>query len=150
MSGKRLATCVTGLVCTWGLSATAAAASGAPCAMLTQAQVSAALGASVAAGQPIASTGCDWEGPPGSKLRVTVTVWPASGWANMKAPLPNVTKNPVSGIGDDAFVATMGKFAPLSVKKGDTVFILRVYGVPDTAKQQSIETTLASSIVTGL
>ncbi|HTC14597.1 MAG TPA: hypothetical protein VK695_02220 [Steroidobacteraceae bacterium] len=152
MSLTRVFQCMSGLI--WaGLlarSALAAPASTAPCALLTQAQVSAALGVSVAAGQAIGSTACDWEGPAGSKMRVTLALWPATGWAKMKAPLPNVAKNPVSGLGDDAFVASMGTFAPLSVKKGDSAFILRVYGIADMAKQQTIEQALAVNVVAGL
>ena len=44
-------------------SKTAAAQAAAPCSLLTSAQVTAAVGVSVGAAQPIANTGCSWSAP---------------------------------------------------------------------------------------
>jgi hypothetical protein len=101
----------------------------------------------VTPGTAIGSTGCDWEGPAGSKVRVTIALWPGKGWEKMKAPLPNTTKTAISGLGDDAFYAVMGSFVSLSVKKADTAFILRVYGIKDPYQQLTIEKSLAASAV---
>ena len=78
-------------------------------------------------------------------------MWDASKWDPMKtASLPGVTKSPVSGLGDDAFSATMGtnkQFAVLNVKKGATVYVFKVYGVDSPSDQLSIEKTLAADVV---
>jgi len=68
-------------------------------------------------------------------------------WTKMKTPLPGIPKPAVGGIGDDAFYALVGPYATLSVKKGNTVFIVRVYGVPGQAKQESIEKALAKDVL---
>ena len=68
----------------------------------------------------------------------------------MKAPLPNVTKTPVRGVGDDALYSTIGQFTTLSVKKGGAVFLVKAYGVPDQAKQEAIEKTLATDVIAKL
>jgi hypothetical protein len=142
------------IACGAGLAAlglcAAATAAPEPCKLLTPQQVSAAVGMHLAAGSAIGSTGCDWAGPAGSKVRVTLALWPGSGWAKMKAPLPHITKTPLSGVGDDAFYAVMGPFTSLSVEKGDTAFILKVYGIPDSQQQLAIEKTLAASVITQL
>jgi hypothetical protein len=118
----------------------------APCALLTVDEVSAALGAKVSAGDPIATTGCSWTVPNERKI-VTVSLWAGDAFAGMKMPLPNVTKSSVSGVGDDAVLSTIANFVSLSVKKGNVVFIVKVYGVPDQAKQATIEKTLAQAVV---
>jgi hypothetical protein len=82
-----------------GLSAADAQAGPAPCSLLTSAQVSAAVGVSVSAAQPIAAAGCSWSAP---HMIITLSLWDGSGWESMKAPLPGVTKTSVSGLGDDA------------------------------------------------
>jgi hypothetical protein len=119
-----------------------------PCALLTSAQVSAAVGATVGNGEPIATTGCTWAW---GRARTTLSLWDASKWDPMKtASLPGVTKSPVSGLGDDAFSATMGtnkQFAVLNVKKGATVYVFKVYGVDSPSDQLSIEKTLAADVV---
>lgn len=62
-------------------------------------------------------------------------------------PAPGFTKTPVSGLGDDAFYTLIGPFGSLSVKKGDTVFIVRIYGIPDTDKQLAIDKSLAHEVI---
>jgi hypothetical protein len=81
---------------------------------------------------------------------VTLSFWDPHGFAAMKAPLPNVTKSSVSGIGDDAVYANVGGFTSLSVKKGGAVFLVKVYGVPDEGKQKQIEKTLAGDVIAKL
>jgi hypothetical protein len=48
-----------------------------PCTLLTQLQVSAVLGVSVRAGQPIGTTACQWSAPDQPNSKVTVTLWDA-------------------------------------------------------------------------
>ncbi len=119
----------------------------APCGLLTPAQVSAAVGATVGNGEPIATTGCSWSW---GRARATLSLWDASKWDQMKAPLPGMTKSSVSGLGDDAFAATMGtskQFAVLNVKKGAAVYVFKVYGVDNPSDQLSMEKTLAADVL---
>lgn len=80
-------------------SRTAAAQSAAPCSLLTSAQVTAAVGVSVGASQPIANTGCSWSAP---HMIVTLSLWDGSvsGWRKMKTSIAGINKTPVSGLGD--------------------------------------------------
>ncbi|HXP25239.1 MAG TPA: hypothetical protein VN891_05630, partial [Steroidobacteraceae bacterium] len=97
-------------------SRTAAAQSGvAPCSLLTSAQVTAAVGVSVGAAQPIATTGCSWTAP---HMIVTLSLWDGSKWDQMKTPVPGMNRTAVSGLGDDAFYTTMG---PASGKQTATL-----------------------------
>jgi hypothetical protein len=146
MNRIRLST-VASVFTLWALGATDVVRASDPCSLLTPVRISAAVGVDVAPGTPIGSTGCDWEGPAGSRVRVTIALWPGKGWEKMKTPLPNTTKTAISGLGDDAFYAVMGSFTSLSVKKGDTSFILRVYGIKDSYQQLSIEKSLAAAAV---
>jgi hypothetical protein len=128
-----------------------AQSSSTPCSLLTSAQVSAAVGATVGNGEPIATTGCTWSW---GHARTTLSLWDANKWDQMKsAALPGVTKSSVSGLGDDAFSATLGtgkQFAVLNVKKGPTVYIFKVYGVDSPSDQLSIEKTLAADTLATL
>jgi hypothetical protein len=117
----------------------------APCNLLTQAQVSAALGVSTDAGQPIGTTGCTWSS---AHVKATVSFWDVSKWDRMKTPLPGITKTPIGGFGDDAFVGTVGttnQFVSLTVKKGGNAVVFKVYGVASVADQLSMEKALATN-----
>jgi len=131
-----------------------------PCSLLTPAQVSAVLGVNVAEGQHPASTLCEWSAPgqsgPGTK-RVTVTIQDPRAFEYAKMQVGGgITKTPASGIGDDAVYGTTPKVAAvLTVKKGDVVFVVRVYGFPiDPGKPldeiQAKEKTLALEILSKL
>ena len=136
---------------TFGTPYAVAQSGSTPCGLLTSAQVGAAVGATVGNGEPIATTGCTWSW---GRAKTTLSLWDASKWDQMKsAPLPGVTKSSVSGLGDDAFSATMGtskQFAVLNVKKGATVYIFKVYGVDSPSDQLSIEKTLAADVLATL
>jgi hypothetical protein len=116
------------------------------CALVTQAQVTSAAGATFGAGQPIGTTGCQWSTDPKAKAgRVTVTlsIWEEKFFP--KKSTPGITIKPVSGIGDDAVSSTLGDLASLFVKKGKSTLMLRVYGLHDTAKQEQIERSVAEA-----
>ncbi|HEY2780596.1 MAG TPA: hypothetical protein VGI90_07470 [Steroidobacteraceae bacterium] len=141
-----------GALATLGLSVAEAqrapAGGPAPCSLLTSAQISAAVGVTVGTAQPIADTGCSWSAP---HMIVTLSLWDGSdaGWSKIKTPLPGVSKTPVSGLGDDAIITTVGpasgkQFVTLSVKKGATAYLFKVYG-PTAAEQISMEKTLAGN-----
>lgn len=120
-----------------------ARAAPAPCTLLTSAQVGAALGGSFGPGQPIGTTGCSWSSPQPHVI-VTVSLWPPTEWDRMKAnPMPGTTTSPAGGVGDDSFYTTIAQYTVLYVKKGQTVYLFKVYGVTDKAKQMSAEMTLA-------
>ena len=123
-----------------------------PCTLLTPSQVAGALGVKdVAAGAPIGKTGCQWVSQDKAlHAFVTLSFWDPAGFSAMKAPLPNVTKTPAPGIGDDALYSTIGGFTSLSVKKGGAVFVVKAYGVPDQAKQEAIEKALAGDVIAKL
>ena len=133
-------------------SRTAAAQSGvAPCSLLTSAQVTAAVGVSVGAAQPIATTGCSWTAP---HIIVTLSLWDGSKWDQMKTPVPGMNRTAVSGLGDDAFYTTMGpasgkQTATLSVKKGSTAYLIKVYG-PNVTDEMSMEKALAGNVLANL
>jgi hypothetical protein len=72
---------------------------------------------------------------------------PPGDWNTRKTrPMPGVTKVSVSGVGDDAFAETAANFTTLYVKKGSTEFMVRVYGVPDPARQLAIEKPVAQKV----
>ncbi len=121
-----------------------------PCKLLSQAQVSAALGVTVGAGQPIGTTGCSWSSQKPHEI-VTLSLWPPAQWDRLKAsPLPGTASTPAAGLGDDAFYTTVAQYTVLYVKKGQTVYLFKVYGVQDKAKQMSAEKKLAQDALARL
>jgi hypothetical protein len=64
--------------------------------------------------------------------KVTITLVTPQGYANAKMPVGNnITKTPVSGIGDEAIYGTSPHYATtLAVKRGDVYFIVQVWGFP--------------------
>jgi hypothetical protein len=124
-----------------GLPSTARAAKE-PCKLLTPAEISGALGGAFGGGQPIGTTGCSWNNDKPHMI-VTVSLWPPTEWDRIKANPLGGKITPASGLGDDAFYATLAQYTVLYVKKGDTVYLFKVYGVKDDAKQRSAEKTFA-------
>jgi hypothetical protein len=138
------------LTCALAISGIAGAAAE-PCKLLTVAQVSTALGVTVGAGQPIGTTGCSWASAKPHEV-VTLSLWPPAQWDRLKAggALPGTTNTPVSGLGDGAFYTSIVQYEVLYVKKADTVYLFKVYGVADKAKQMSTEKTLALQVMQAL
>jgi hypothetical protein len=136
-------------------SASAAPADDA-CALLTQAQVSAALGVSVGAGERVVSTSsrmCGWS-PPGEAVatskRAVLTISSVESFTRGKAEVKGITKTPASGIGDDAYyITTPGFGTGLNVKKGTSAFQIRVYSFP-LEQTKAMEKTLALQAVAKL
>ena len=115
------------------------------CTLVTQAQVTSAVGARVDIGQPIGKTGCQWSTDPKAKtghMMITLSIWDENKWFSKKST-PGIPMKPVSGIGDDAYFATLGDLTSLFVKKGKSTLDIRVYGLHDTAKQEEIERSVA-------
>jgi len=130
-----------------GLRVASAQAPSDPCAQLTAAQVSAALGETVAAGQKAGTKTCSWSANKPTHQIVSLMYSPPGDWNTRKTrPMPGVTKTSVSGVGDEAFAETAANFTTLYVKKKSTIFMVRVYGVPDVGRQLAIEKPLAQAV----
>ncbi len=127
------------------LCATCAWATPDACSLLTQSQVSAALGIQVGPGEHIIANNpalCGWSAPghngPSDK-KVVLSMYtqlgrltPVDGFNTAKKPVQGIIKKQVSGVGDDAVqVKTPGFGTGLIVRKGNEAFDVRVYGFPD-------------------
>jgi hypothetical protein len=119
------------------LTRRASAAEQPACALLTQAQVTEALGTSVDSGSPVAKpTACQWTGK--SKFATLTITEPRAGRSPVdqfeagKKTTPGITKEAVTGVGDDAYYIYFAKTdrtgLGIVVKKGASVFEVRVYG----------------------
>jgi hypothetical protein len=158
MDSKHRMGFVVGIVCALAACSSRTAYAEAPtdpCALLTPAQVSAVVGVTVGAGQPIGTTGCQWStatqgNPTNAPVRATLALWDAAAFADMKTPLPGFTKTPASGIGEDAVYATARTLTTLGVKKGNVAFVIRLYGVPGQDKQMATEKALALDVLAAL
>jgi hypothetical protein len=131
----------------FGLHAAGAQAPSNPCEQVTAAKVSAALGETVAAGQQAGTKTCSWSANKPTHQVVSLMYSPPGDWNTRKTrPMPGVTRTTVSGVGDEAFTMTAANFTTLYVKKGSTIFMVRVYGVPDVGRQIAIEKTIAQMV----
>lgn len=144
-------------------AATAPSAGAAPdtdaCLLVTQAQLSAALGVSMAAGTHTTPTyvkTCTWS-PSGGATKslkfVTLNLEAGDGYERAKNTMvqlkpKNTVITPVSGIGDDAYYIFFGStITNLMVKKGNVSFKLALYGETAPEKAMAMEKTLALEIV---
>jgi hypothetical protein len=95
-----------------------------PCALLTQPQVTAAVGVSVGAGKSMGKI-CRWAAPggrPGVTRAVVLTMQDAKAFDFAESPSKsaNLVKTPARGVGDDAVFNTIGIVTvTLTVKKCD-------------------------------
>lgn len=141
-----------------------------PCSLLSTAQVSATLGTNVAAGKQQGQFDCEWDGPGANMMRgqrvflhvlgPVGNLTPAQRFNTIKTPLPGflphsqgLIKTPVSGVGDDAVYVIRGYSPPeLTVKKGDSVFQVRIQGLPkaETSLIEAKEKTLALEVLAKL
>ncbi len=140
------------LSCVFAFSSLSAAATPVGCSVLTQAQLGAATGATIGAGSPIsAPTTCQWSGQ-GKIVTLTIRV-PLAGKSPVdqfndarKKAVPGIAVEPVSGVGDDAFYVYFAgqnrAGCGLVVKKGTSVFEVRVYGF-ELAQGKTVSKVLA-------
>jgi hypothetical protein len=144
---------LTGSLLLAGVSLTFAADTTVACPLLTQAQIGAVFGGTVGAGAPIyLPTSCQWAGQQGKRVTLTINQTragksPVDQFNDGKARgLPGVTREPVSGIGDDAyyvyFTGQNRAGCGVMVKKGTSVFEIRVYGF-DLSQAKTVAKTLA-------
>jgi hypothetical protein len=122
-----------------------------PCTQVTSAQVSTALGETVSAGKQGPPMTCTWEANVPKHEIVTLMFSPPGDWNTRKnGQHPGITEAAVSGVGDDAITLALGNLVTLFVKKGAVTFMVRVYGVPDSAKQLAIEKPIALVVASHL
>src|SRR3954453_23630056 len=90
----------------------------APCALLTQDQVSTSIAASVGAGSPIANTGCSWTTKGTPRVTLTVSFQSEKMFAAVKSSTPpKTTKTSISGLGDEAIFTGVQNFSSLWLRK---------------------------------
>lgn len=134
------------------------------CSLLTQSQVSAALGIPMGAGQvippnvpgrpaPTSSKMCGWNQPgsdtPSAK-RVVLAIMTTQSFATGKTPVQGITKAPVTALGDDAYyITTPGLGTGLNVQKGNFALQVRVYGFPED-QIKTMEKALADNALAKL
>jgi len=131
------------------------AAAGDACMLLTDAQVTAALGVTVSPGTPIGlPTSCQWAGK--GKIATLTANNTIGGKTALErfdtgknSNLPGIKVEPVSGVGDDAYYVfysgTNRAGLGLVVKKGKNAFEVRVYGF-DLEQAKPVARTLAQNV----
>lgn len=116
------------------------------CSLLTEAQVTAALGVPVAAGKALTEKVCTWrESGTQTGKKVALTILTMQGFTIGKTPLAGTEKPLVSGVGDEAYFKYFVepryekiKVVDLDVRKGSTVFGVEVDGYSiDDAKAKA-------------
>jgi len=135
------------------LSATAAHSGASDaCAVLSAADVSAALGKKANAGQPITPTDhkvCTWKAADGQSW-VTLFLQPSSAFDGglRLAGYSNGKLKPVqvSGLGEGAYFLPVGDQVGLMVKKGGVAFKVAVYQHGPLAPKEAAERTLAGKV----
>jgi hypothetical protein len=145
------------------------------CSLLTQTQVSSALGVSVGVGQhpsdemhlppdnpAIDRLACRWyeagkNSPVAKRISLIIlgtmgNLTPVQRFNNAKTPVYGMTKTPVTGVGDDAFYMVSQLRVTLHVKKENSVFEMMVGGFPAEQIEQvkTMEKTLAQDAVAKL
>ena len=128
------------------------------CALLTDAQVSAALSVPVGAGSyqmPKFKKTCTWNstGDAAKGAKSVVLMLEGldayqAGKATRKTKTTSVT--PISGIGDDAYYLAVGSNVGLIVKKRNVAFKVAVFCSLPIEKKQVMEKALAQQIVSKL
>ncbi len=150
----------------------AAAPPGDACALVTQEQVSSAIGVPVGAGSHVTPTfvkTCTWT-PTGGNAKgvsaVTISLQPAESFAGAKSMLEQAktmadakgdrraaqfTNASAGGIGDDAFYTSMGtSYTALLVKKGNSAFKVAIYGPLPVQDARAKEKELALAVLSKL
>ena len=125
------------------------------CTLLTAAEVSQTLGVTVRQGVHIPELSkitCGWsvsDPPKIDEPKVVVSIKTVDSFNTGKTPVPNIQKAPVSGVGDEAYSATVPPFGTtLSVRKGKTAFSVSVRGTKLKLEQvQELEKKLATVVL---
>jgi hypothetical protein len=137
---------------------TAAASAKDTCSLLTQTQLTDAVGTSMNAGTyvvPGFKRTCTWTLASGATPAVrflTLDLQAADAYEAGKKLDAQANPTSVPGLGDDAYYVNFSgiSIASLSVKKGDVSFKLTWYGATDSQRMMSAEKTLASQVLSNL
>jgi hypothetical protein len=138
--------------------ATAAQADTDACTVLTPAQVGAAVGVSVAAGQHVTPTfvkTCTWTPSGNSAVKsVTLLLQTATsydGGKNMASQMAaaGAAMKP-AGVGDDSYYFVAGDQVGLLAKKGSLAFKVAVYATLPVANKEAMELALAKAVLAKL
>jgi hypothetical protein len=139
------------------IPAAVAAPSGDACALLTPAQVGAALGVPVGAGSYVTPTfkkTCTWTSTTSGGGYVTLLLQDVSGFDGGKrlaqVGAKNVSLTSISGVGDDAYYLVVGDQVGLIVKKGNGAFKVAVYAHIAVESKEAKEKALAQNVLPGL
>ncbi len=157
--GRTALTTIGGLILLTTIPLAWAAAPTNACALLSVGQVGTILGVQVEAGKNLISPNdCRWKqmnAKPGSDAAMLqVNLSKAQSFEIGKTVIPNWTKTPITGLGDDAYSADQGgkmtfPISPsLSVKKG-AVFLVISAKVPKATLEQTkdVEKRIAGAIL---
>jgi hypothetical protein len=126
------------------------------CALLTSAQVGAALGVAVGSGTYVTPTfkkTCTWTATSSGGGTVTLSLQSTELFASgrkLASSGTSVSTTSISGIGDDAYYFGSGKLVSLIVKKGAVALKVAVYAHVPIEKQQAVEKALALQAVLNL
>jgi hypothetical protein len=127
------------------------------CALLTPAQVGAALGASVGTGSYVTPTfkkTCTWKSTTSDGGFVTLMLQDVGGFERGKqlgqTPSNTLSVTSIRGVGDDAYYLAVGDQVGLIVKKGNVAFKVAVYAHEPVESKEAKEKTLAHQVVAGL
>jgi hypothetical protein len=111
------------------------------CTLLTQAEVSLALGAQVGPGGSIVAHICSWY-VPGTPKGVTLILYSPKRYEELKeSPVPyGPPKISLVGVGDEATFGVVPNFATtLLIKKGTVVFMVRLEGLASGEAPREVE-----------
>ena len=144
------------LFCAAALPAAARADADA-CKLLTPAEVGAAVGVPVAAGEHVTPTflkTCTWHASGSSNVKfVTLYLQTAAAYdggkqmANQMAAASKGNAVKSASVGDDGYFFVAGTQVGLLVKKGGASFKVAVYATLPVAKKEAMELTLAKKVL---
>jgi hypothetical protein len=136
---------------TAAMPALAAPNSADACSLLSQGQVSAAVGKQVGAGTwmtPSFKATCNWTA---TGVIVTLMTEGLDQYQAGKTPIsPMMQIVPASGIGDDAYYVVTGTIVVLYTKKGSVAFKTSIYSKLPIDTLKNMESTLASQVASEL
>jgi hypothetical protein len=152
MSQKTFLTAITGFFfLAVAVSCAVAQSSSDACSLLTQAQVSAAVGAKIGAGTYVTPTfkaTCTWTAPGKIVTLMTEGLDPYNAGKTPISPMMQIV--PAPGIGDDAYYVIENTIVMLFTKKGTVAFKISIYSKLPLATLQSMEKTLAQQVASEL
>ena len=126
------------------------------CSVVTQAQVSGALGVPMSPGAYVTPTfkrTCTWKPTSAGKIKaVTLFLQPADAFEKAKAIAvsPSAKLDTVGGLGEGAYYVTMGDQVGLMVKKGGVAFKVAVYATTTVDEKKALEKALAAEVASKL